>query len=410
MQPKHLGIYISNNTHKKVVINNIISGEYLPELKYVKGAVFSEITLDRYIDEEIRHGRLVIPSEQNSLKNASVGERKKALLRHLLSSKLPDYLILDNVLDGLDVAFQEQVKQLFEHHSNTTRIIQISTRKQEFFDFIETVFLLENNKLKLLAREETCQENITTFTKQLPRPYRADYQYIQPLIQLNNVSVSYLDKPVIKGINWEVNTGEFWQLLGPNGSGKSTILSLISGDNPKGFLQDMTLFGMKKGSGESVWDIKQHIGFYSAELLRGFRKSETIESMIISGFLDSIGLYKYPTDIQVKLAQDWLEILGMKHIKHKSFQFLSNGHKRLVLIARAMVKQPALLILDEPTNGLDDFDSRIFSELIHKIAKETETAIIYVSHREEAHIRPDYIFELVPGVSGSVGKVVGDNN
>lgn len=169
-------------------------------------------------------------------------------------------------------------------------------------------------------------------------------------------------------------------------------------------MQDMTLFGMKKGSGETVWDIKKNIGFYSSEMLRGFKRRDTIESMIVSGFLDSIGLYKYPTDVQLRIARAWLKLLKMEHIKDKSFQFISNGHKRLVLIARAMVKHPPLLILDEPTNGLDDHDARIFAELVNKIAKESNTTIIYVSHRKEDYITPDFIYELVPSETGSIGR------
>ena len=401
----HLGIYISNSTDKESVLEHLTSGSWFPKLKRAKVAVFSEITLNAYIDEEMRHGRLLIPSEQQSLKNASEGERKKALLNHILSTQLPEYLILDNVFDGLDVACQAHVKQIFEERQKHVAIIQISTRKHEFFSFIKAIYSPKGDKLELYANNSSTRHITTNFKNPLPKPYKATHNNSNPLISLTNITVNYLDKPILNNISWDINPGEFWQLLGPNGSGKSTLLSLITGDNPKGYGQDMLLFGMKKGSGESVWDIKQHIGFYSSELLRGFKKSETIEGMVISGFLDSVGLYTYPTDIQIKIANDWLDILGMLAIKTKSFQFLSNGHKRLVLIARAMVKQPPLLILDEPTNGLDDADTIILSALINKIAKETKTAIIYVSHREESGISPDFIFELRPSKAGSIGYV-----
>jgi len=132
----------------------------------------------------------------------------------------------------------------------------------------------------------------------------------------------------------------------------------------------MILFGMKKGSGETVWDIKKHIGLFSSEMLLGFKRSDTIENMIISGFLESIGLNKYPNDFQIGIAQKWLHVLNMFQLKDKRFQSLSNGHKRFVLIARAMVKHPPLLILDEPTNGLDDNDSELFAKLINKISEK----------------------------------------
>ncbi len=221
------------------------------------------------------------------------------------------------------------------------------------------------------------------------------------------MNVIYGERTIIKDICWEIKAGEFWQLVGPNGSGKSTILSLISGDNPKAFLQDITLFGVKKGSGESVWDIKKKIGYFSSELMRGFMRADSIKNMILSGFYDSIGLYKFPTDRQILLAHQWLHLLGMYRIKDSSFLDLSIGHKRLVLIARAMVKHPPLLILDEPTNGLDDNDVALFSELINKIASESETAILYVSHRKEAGVlNPDFIYELLPNQTGSRGRQV----
>lgn len=221
------------------------------------------------------------------------------------------------------------------------------------------------------------------------------------------MTVKYGERTIVKNINWEVRSGEFWQLIGPNGSGKSTLLTLISGDNPKAYNQDITLFGVKKGSGESVWDIKKKIGYFSSEFLRGFERLHSIQNMIISGFFDSIGLYKIPTDTQIKLAHDWLRLLGMYEIRDKSFLSLSTGYQRLVLIARSMVKHPPLLILDEPTNGLDDHDVEIFSKLVNKIAMESNTAILYVSHRkEEGLLNPDHIYELIPHETGSTGRVL----
>jgi len=402
---EHIIIYISNKESKRDLIQNITSGNFFPELASQKGAIFSEITINKFIEEETRHERFDVKTEtNNSLKNSSEGERKKALLNYILSSDISDYLALDNVFDCLDIKTQSKIKTLLETISNKTKIIQIATRKRDFLSFIDTIYTIEDNQLKLYV---DTQQNVARqhFIKALPKPYKIEFEIFQSLVTLDNISLSYGDRPILNAISWEIKPNEFWQLIGPNGSGKSTILSLISGDNPKGYMQDMTLFGMKKGNGETVWDIKKHIGFYTSEMLRGFKRKDTVESMIVSGFLDSIGLYKYPTDVQLKIAREWLELLNMKHIKDKSFQFLSNGHKRLVLIARAMVKHPPLLILDEPTNGLDDTDAKIFAELVNKIAKESNTAIIYVSHRKEEHINPDFIYELIPQKKGSVAKV-----
>jgi molybdate transport system ATP-binding protein len=402
--PEHKAFYISNTENKKQLLKNITSGKWFKDISTLHGAIFSDVTVNAFIEEETRHGQFgVQTATSNSLENSSEGERKRALLHHILKSN-PEFLVLDNVFDCLDAEAQAQIKTTLIHLSKQTQIIQIATRKRDILEFIEDIYVLENGEPKLYV--ETAETNYKNFTQALPQPYDLNRETFKTLIHLNNVSVSYGERSILKNINWEIKPGEFWQLIGPNGSGKSTILSLISGDNPKGYLADMTLFGIKKGSGETVWDIKKHIGVYTSEMLRGFKRRDTIESMIISGFVDSVGLYRHPTDRQIQTAQEWLSLLNMNAIKDKSFQFLSNGHKRLVLIARAMVKHPPLLILDEPTNGLDDTDAKLFSELVNKIAKESQTAIIYVSHRKEDFINPDFIYELTPDSNGSKGKIV----
>ena len=128
-----------------------------------------------------------------------------------------------------------------------------------------------------------------------------------------------------------------------------------------------------------------------------FNTRHTLEQMIISGFLDSIGLYKIPSDMQVRLADAWLEVIEMTHLKKKVFCTLSLGQQRLALVARAMVKHPPLLILDEAMSGLDDYNAALVTALINKMAAESKTAILYVS--------PNNIFELVPTESGSLGRV-----
>ncbi len=401
---KHTAIYISNLENKKELLRKITSGLLFPEVLHLKGGVLSDIALSKFIEKEIRYGQShVQTTTSNTLKNSSEGERKKALLNYILLSQ-PEYVLLDNVFDCLDIKSQSDLENKLFQLKNQLIIIQITTRKRDILPFIYEVYSYENEKLKPYDNKLEYKKDY--FINHLPKPYKNIVEISVPLIRLNNINLSYGERQILRDISWEIKPNQFWQLVGPNGSGKSTLLSLISGDNPKGYLQDMTLFGMKKGSGESVWDIKKHIGFFSSEMLLGFRRPDTIENMIISGFLDSIGLYKYPTDIQINIAHKWLDVLNMYHIKDKSFQSLANGHKRLVLIARAMVKHPSLLILDEPTNGLDDNDAILLAELVNKICKESDTAILYVSHRKEESINPDYIFELIPSQQGSTGRIL----
>jgi molybdate transport system ATP-binding protein len=240
----------------------------------------------------------------------------------------------------------------------------------------------------------------------VPPPLHSYEHMGEVLVSMNAVSVSYNERPILNNINWEIRSGEFWQLMGANGSGKTTLLTMISGDNPKAFGQEIYLFGKRKGSGETVWEIKEKVGYFSPNMIRDFERHDSIEQMILSGFFDSVGLYIKPTDMQVKLAKDWLLLLGLSSKAAQPFRLFPQGQQRMILIARAMVKHPPLLILDEPTAGLDDESASLFTKLINKISAESSTAIVYVSHRSEAGLKPQFIFRLTPGALGSTGEVI----
>ena len=225
------------------------------------------------------------------------------------------------------------------------------------------------------------------------------------MIEFRNVNLSYGEKAVLNNISWTIRKGEFWHLAGPNGSGKSTILSMISGDNPKAYGQEIYLFGRKKGSGETVWDIKKNIGFYSSNMTFKFERNETVQNMIISGFYDSVGLYIKPSDLQIHAVHEWLRLVDLYEFRKKSFHSLSFGLQRIVLIIRALVKQAPLLILDEPGAGLDEENMRLISRLVHKTVTERSTSILYVSHKEELGLKPDHVLRLMPGGQGSKAEI-----
>jgi len=275
---------------------------------------------------------------------------------------------------------------------------------------VRTVYTIDENNtiIEIQDAEAFMTKQTVSSTNQLilefPQGYNETHTDIDPLVQLNSVSVEYIEKPVLNKISWTIQKGELWQLVGPNGSGKSTLLSIIIGDNPRGYGQDMVLFGKKKGSGESIWDIKRQIGYFTPAMILQFTRDDTVENMIISGLMDSVGLYCKPTDIQKDIANRWILMLGTAY-RNKSFQSLSIGQQRMVMVARALVKHPPLLILDEPTIELDDENSRLFIDMINSIAKEKKIAILYVSHRDEPGLKPDMIYELIPGKNGSTGLI-----
>lgn len=374
-----------------------------------KGLLFSNQVLEKFIEEEIKHEAKILGAKERKLRTYSSGERKKALLKYLLDQQ-PDFLVLDNLFDALDTAavatLKTQLIELAEHIS----IIQIFKRKTDILPFIHTVLCIENevlvDKLSLEAFfNKQIDANKYAFSD-IPKPINEYTAVPEVLIELKQVSVNFHEQVVLKDITWQIKKGEFWQLLGPNGSGKSTLLNMIYGESTKGYGQDLYLFGKKKGSGESVWEIKQKIGFFNPMMTELFKSANTAEEMVVSGFFDSIGLYVKPSALQLKIARQWLSVIGLSSEKYTRFYKLSLLKQRLVLIARAMIKHPPVLILDEPAIELDDAGALMLTTLINKIATESSTAILYVSHRKEKGLEPQYVFELMPTVKGSIGKIL----
>jgi len=204
-----------------------------------------------------------------------------------------------------------------------------------------------------------------------------------PLIELRNVCADYGDLRVLNNINLRLMPGEHMSLSGPNGSGKSTLLSLIFGDNPRAYGQDIHLFGRKRGSGESVWDIKKRFGIVSNQIHMDYPKRTRAFDVIASGFFDSLGLYNSCGPNENALVREWIALLDLTDSANKRFDALSFGTQRLLLIARAAIKLPPVLILDEPCSGLDSPHRRHVLALIDHIARSTQTTIVYVSHEQD---------------------------
>lgn len=407
----HFALFISNNIDKKNIITKILNGEYSADILGKKVSVFSEITLRELIENEERFGKIEMMQNTNrSIATLSGGEQKKALLYYCLRRN-PEYLILDNPLDNLDIASQASLRQQFLEISKSISLIQLVNRKEDILDFIRHGLEIDDNYIarKPLQLLEIVSNNNNVqpfFIGDIPEQPTKAVTFPEVLVNFRNVTVKYGENTIIKDINWEIKPCEFWQLIGPNGAGKTTILSMIIGDNPKAFGQNIKLFGKQKGSGEAVWDIKKMIGYFTPSMISLFARYTTVQHMLVSGLFDSIGLYVIPTERHLRLANEWLLLLGFQKLKNTAFYKLTMGQQRLIMIARAMIKHPSLLILDEPTAGLDDHNVLIISSLINKIAFESNTTIVYVSHRKEVGLLPKFTFELIPTLSGSVGRVV----
>ena len=219
------------------------------------------------------------------------------------------------------------------------------------------------------------------------------------LVQMNNVNVGWGDNRVLKNLSWELKKGEHWLVRGPNGSGKTTFLELITGDNKQVFCNDVRLFGKKRGTGESIWDIKKQLGIVSYRLHVEYRMvgDTTLENVIISGFRDSIGLYEAATDVERVAAKKWLELGGFQGRENNTFGSLSYGEQRAILILRSAVKCPKILILDEPCHGLDEQYRKKILQLMEEIAQGGTTTLLHVTHdASEVLSCEKHILELIP--------------
>lgn len=326
-----------------------------------------------------------------SLSTLSTGEMRKVLVAKALL-KNPKLLILDEPFDGLDEKSRKSltayINRLLAFDVHVVLIVQ---RLEEIPSRVSHVLLLKNGKILFQGPKK---EGLTNrfldkafgssngFPCQKVLPRRNLKHVPDTLIEFKNVSVSYEKKPILHNINWKMRKGENWAILGPNGAGKSTIAKLITGENTQGFSNDITLFGRKKGSGESLDELKHFIGIVSPELQLQYQENITVAKVITSGFHDTIGLYHKSTKQQKLLVKKWAKLLNIFSLLDKNYKTLSSGQKRLALITRAVVKNPSLLILDEPCHGLDLYHRKLVFKLIESIAK-THTNLLYITHHRK---------------------------
>ncbi len=256
-------------------------------------------------------------------------------------------------------------------------------------EIITHVIELKEKKLQVISRElfvlvEPVQLKAGSIDKalfdELVDNHDDSFDYA---IRMKDVHVQYYDNVILNKINWEVKKGERWSLSGPNGAGKSTLLSLINADNPQAYANEIYLFDKRRGKGESIWDIKRKIGYVSPELHLFFDPSVTVFNAVASGLFDTIGLFRVVSGEQETTIIKWMTVLGIAQSRNQLLKNLSLGTQRLVLLARALVKDPPLLLLDEPAQGLDDEQAGLFKNIIEQICGHSNKTLVYVTHLKE---------------------------
>ncbi|HVZ98642.1 MAG TPA: ATP-binding cassette domain-containing protein [Chitinophagaceae bacterium] len=304
-----------------------------------------------------------------------------------------EWLLLDNPYTGLDIAARKLLSDILSKLMDKGIHIMLVTSPSEIPSFVSHIISLhrdhsfEKRSRKEFVEKNLLSKNISHFTIDSDsldgiRPAYV-YEEFSTAIRMVDTHVVYNNRKILDNVNWCVNKGECWNVSGHNGSGKSTLLSLVTGDNPQAFANEIYLFDRRKGSGESIWDIKQKIGYLSPELHHYFDSGESCINIVASGLFDTIGLFRHLDIRQRSIVKEWMALLHMDQFENRLFNQLSNGEQRMILLARALVKNPPLLILDEPCQGLDAEVSAAFIRLIDEICVKMKKTLVYVSHYEE---------------------------
>lgn len=291
----------------------------------------------------------------------SSGEFRRFQLAKVLM-KCPTVLIIDNPFIGLDNEGRKMVSQLLErltHDGRLTLVMVLSRWPRESEGFTHVVEVDEGRIVKKAIK---------------PAPI---------VMEARNITIRYGQRTILRNFSITIREGEHWALKGRNGSGKSTLLSLICADNPQGYACDITLFGRPRGSGESIWDIKKNIGYVSPEMFRAYRRNLPVKTIVASGLHDTTGLFRQPKEEEFQQIQEWMERFHIAGWAERSYLTLSSGEQRLVLLCRAFVKNPPLLILDEPFHGLDERLRLLALDIITKYCSQPRKTLIMVSHYDE---------------------------
>lgn len=358
----------------------MLAGEDTPDRRQLQQHIYNLFHMEHLLDKYV----ILLSS----------GELRKFKLASTLFAD-PRVLIMDNPFIGLDADTRDQLKELLKTLSEerALQIILVLSKSDDIPDFITHVVEVKDMKVyPKVTKEEYLQHRAPFPTRVLSKdkekaildlPYKGDEYHSKEVIKMNKVRIQYGERIILDELDWTVMCGERWALSGQNGAGKSTLLSLVCADNPQSYACDIALFGKPRGSGESIWDIKKHIGYVSPELHRAYQRDMPAIRIVASGLKDSVGLYVKPDKDDYDKCRFWMDIFGLKGLEETTFLKLSSGEQRLVLLARAFVKDPELLILDEPLHGLDNTNRRLVKDVIETFCKRKNKTMIMVTHYKD---------------------------
>ncbi len=339
--------------------------------------------------------------------------RKLMLLSQIIAGR--SVLAIQAPFEGLDAKSQKEVNFALEHlYGQDILLFLFVHNLADIPAWCTHGALMENGRITIQGRLNRVMDQIKKKTGQMSADFRVSAREYglekenapgkavraagekKELVCLKNGSAGYGGKPVFQNISFTMNQGDHTLVTGPNGCGKSTLLHVVTGDHPACYQNDLRIFGVQRGTGESIWELKKKMGIVSPELHRNYYLPGPTLHCVISGLFDSIGLYRRFSRQQEKQAQVWLDRIGLADSAMTPFRELTFADQRLVLIARALIKVPDLLILDEPTQGLDQANRKALLDFLEELAAEDICTLLYVSHRQD-EIRPFFVHHLRMG-------------
>ena len=333
----------------------------------------------------------------------SSGETRKLQLTTALLD-LPRVLVLDNPFIGLDADTRAMLGGLLAELAESLKLnwVLLLTHPEQIPAFITHVIPVRDGvagekvpaaAFRALPANEALPDD-TLFPEPEARVLSFPVRDLSAvpfypsgpspeIVRCEDVSIRYGARTILSHLDWVVREGECWALRGANGSGKSTLLSLVCADNPQAYACRIALFGHPRGSGESIWEIKRHIGYVSPEMHRAYQKNIPALDIVASGLFDTVGLCLHPSEEQYALSREWMSVFGIAHLAERPYLQLSSGEQRLCLLARAFVKDPELLILDEPMHGLDPVHCRQVRRIIETFVRRPHKTLLFVTHYDE---------------------------
>jgi molybdate transport system ATP-binding protein len=348
------------------------------------------------------------PLKDKQLIKLSNGETKRLLIAAALL-KNPVLLMLDNPLAGLDVETRAEFGSIITTITDSGISIIIATSPFEIPSAIINVAVLKSGRIDRQIQASEFDPRILANSSDdgIDKNELADLLNLKAekpafswIVKMDKVNIRYGEKQVLKDVDWHIKQGERWALLGHNGAGKSTLLSLINADNPQAYANDIILFDRKRGTGESIWDIKSKTGFISPELYQYFPTDNSCLQVIESGFYDTMGLFR-PSDLKKSaIALRWMKALEIDQYARQLLKNIPASAQRLCLLARALIKNPTLLIFDEPCQGMDQHQVIHFKSIVDTICELSNVTVIYVTHYQ--HEIPDSVTRVLKLEKGEV--------